>query len=102
QLGHRERGRTTDSWRGTRYTTTFRNEPTARPSTPATIATSAVTVRRRYAKRPGPKARPLGESSSGRSHHLLVHVPVVPSAQSVAAVPLQYVTRPWSVAEMPK
>ena len=33
QLGQWEPGRTIDSWRGTRHTTTLRNEPTARPRT---------------------------------------------------------------------
>jgi hypothetical protein len=44
--GQRERGATTDSFRGTRWITTLRNEPTASPSTPQATASSAITVRR--------------------------------------------------------
>src|SRR5438067_2151024 len=45
QLGQRDRGRITDSRRGTRWMTTFRNDPTASPRTPHTTARNAVTMR---------------------------------------------------------
>src|SRR5919198_2859120 len=38
QAGQRDPGRTTDSWRGTRWMTTLANEPASRPSSPASSA----------------------------------------------------------------
>src|SRR5579872_6160780 len=42
--GQRERGRTTDWRRGTRWMTTLRNDPTQMPTTPQITATTAVTA----------------------------------------------------------
>src|SRR6266540_4464781 len=41
QAGQRDPGRTTDSRRGTRWMTTLANEPAARPSSPASEATTS-------------------------------------------------------------
>src|SRR4051794_37524187 len=43
QPGQCERGVTTDSPRGTRQMTTFRNDPISRPNTPQTTAVNVVT-----------------------------------------------------------
>src|SRR5690349_13441529 len=68
QPGQRERGDTTDSLRGTRWMTTFRNEPTARPRRALAAATKATMVRvtvRGTAGPAGPAVRlavpPLGQ-----------------------------------------
>jgi len=42
-LGQCDRGRTTDSPRGTRQMTTFRNDPMSRPKIPQTTAANVVT-----------------------------------------------------------
>src|SRR5690606_4608525 len=44
QTGQREPGRTTDSPRGRRWITTFRNDPTSAPSTPAKAAKSGTST----------------------------------------------------------
>jgi len=44
QLGQCDAGWTTDSFRGTRQMTTFKNDPMTRPNTPHIAATSAVTM----------------------------------------------------------
>src|SRR3954468_16737802 len=43
-LGQCDRGRTTDSPRGTRQITTLRNDPISRPNTPQTTAMYVVTA----------------------------------------------------------
>src|SRR3954463_13667428 len=43
-LGQCDRGRTTDSPRGTRQMTTLRNDPISRPNTPQTTAANVVTA----------------------------------------------------------
>src|SRR4051812_15691916 len=60
QLGQCEGGDTTDSPRGTRQITTFRNDPTRRPSTPATTTAKPYTTLPRCDERAEAAAQPQG------------------------------------------